>query len=66
MRLYRPYRIAIEGMWKLPATPFQIGFSANIGQNLTGAARTQAAEDDLRFFFGARFDVTKLFSQFQQ
>jgi hypothetical protein len=65
-RLTRQYRIAIEGVWKVPATPFQIGFSANIGQNLTGASRVQAAPDDLRFFFGARFDASTLLGQIEK
>jgi hypothetical protein len=56
---YQPYRIALEGVWKVPETPFQPGFSANIGPRA-------AAGDDLRFFFGARFDVAKLMGQLQQ
>jgi hypothetical protein len=62
----RQYRIALEGVWKVPTTPFIVGFSANIGQNLTGVRRQEAARDDLRFFFGARFDMARLFSQLKQ
>jgi hypothetical protein len=37
-----------------------MGFSANVGQNLSRAAWARAAGDDLRFFFGAKFDVGNL------
>jgi hypothetical protein len=59
----RRWRVAIEGTLKLPSTPFLIGVSANIGQNLTGPATIQAAKDDLRFFIGARFDIGKLLAK---
>jgi hypothetical protein len=62
----RQYRVGIEGSLKVPATPFLLGFSANIGQNLTLVRHLQAAKDDLRFFFGAKFDIGKLFAKLQQ
>jgi hypothetical protein len=62
----RLYRIAVEGNLKIPRTPLLLGFSANIGQNLGGVPHTQAAKDDLRFFFGTRFDVGKLIAKLPQ
>ena len=59
-RPVRRFRLAAEGAVSIPSTPLIIGFSANIGQNLSRSARTRAAADDLRFFFGAKFDVGKL------
>jgi hypothetical protein len=59
----RRWRVAIEGTLKLPSTPFLVGVSANIGQNLTGPATIKAAKDDLRFFIGARFDIGKLLAK---
>jgi hypothetical protein len=59
----RRWRVAIEGTLKVPSTPFLLGVSANIGQNLTGPPTLQAAKDDLRFFIGAEFDVGKLMAK---
>ncbi len=59
-RPVRRFRLAAEGAVSIPSTPLIVGFSANVGQNLARAARTRAAADDLRFFFGAKFDVGKL------
>src|SRR5262249_4534050 len=59
----RLYRVNLEGLLKIPATPMSIGFSANIGQIEVGRGSrviTQRAGDDLRFFFGTKFDVGKL------
>ncbi len=57
----RPYRYGIEGVLKIPRTPFIIGLSANVsGPTAPGF---KAPKDDLRFLFGARFDVGKLFSK---
>lgn len=64
----RLYRLSLEGLLKVPATPLVIGLSANIGQESVGVApgnvRTKAG-DDLRFLFGAKFDVGKLTSYLQ-
>jgi hypothetical protein len=59
----RRWRIAIEALLKIPATPLVLGMSANIGQNLLGAPTVQGAKDDVRFFIGAKFDVGKLMSK---
>jgi hypothetical protein len=55
----RKWRWGIEGRLKIPMTPLQIGFDANLG----------AGRDDVRFIFGTRFDIGVLFSKlrlFQQ
>ena len=67
---YRPWRLGVEGMFKLPHSPFLLGFSANVGlqriqqpygpQHLSGYSDIG---DDLRFLFGARFDVRKLLNK---
>lgn len=62
----RLYRVALEGLLKIPSTPLSVGFSANIGQIEVGRGSntiTQRAGDDLRFFFGTKFDVGKLMDQ---
>lgn len=70
----RRWRVAVEGLLKIPDTPFSLGMSANVGQNLfapgnnipAGAAHTvQAAKDDLRFFVGMKFDLGNLLSKLQ-
>jgi|HubBroStandDraft_6_1064221.scaffolds.fasta_scaffold211536_1 hypothetical protein len=62
----RLYRVYLEGILKVPGTPLIIGFSANVGQEAVGLGNShivQRAGDDLRFLFGARFDVAKLVSK---
>ncbi len=49
----RRNRFAAEGRLKVPATPFQIGFDLNSGRG----------PDDLRFLFGLKFDIGKLFAK---
>ena len=61
----RRFRIGIEGLLKVPTTPFVVGFSANIGQNFFSQNQKLAAKDDLRFFFGAKFDVGRLLGKLQ-
>jgi hypothetical protein len=57
-RIHRPWRLQIEGVLKVPGYPLVIGFEANIRQNLgIGRAWEVTAKDDLRFFFGTRFDA---------
>jgi hypothetical protein len=54
---------------KVPNTPLVLGFSANVGQEAVGADKfniTRRAGDDLRFLFGARFDVKKLVTKLAQ
>jgi hypothetical protein len=46
----RPWRIEALGRLKIPETPFIVGFDGNFGKG----------RDDLRFLFGARFDVGKI------
>jgi len=56
----RIYRLDLEGMLKIPATPLYVGFNANLGQKSIGADRLDrgyAAPDDIRFLFGTRFDL---------
>ena len=67
-RYSRPWRFAFEGLLKLPATPFFLGFSANVHQNfgLGNSTTVDHARDDLRFLFGAKFDAGKLFGAVQQ
>lgn len=48
---HRDWRIGIEGRLKIPQTPLFVGFDANLGKG----------PDDLRFVFGMRFDMGKLF-----
>ncbi len=62
----RRWRIEVEGVMKLPATPFVLGFNANIGQNLLTPQTVQGAKDDLRFFIGAKFDVGTMIGKLQQ
>jgi len=62
-RPVREYRVVIEAVYQLPATPLVVGFSANIGQSLAHTPRIQTANDDLRFFFGAKCDLGKLVSK---
>lgn len=62
----RLYRVYLEGILKVPGTPLIVGFSANVGQEAIGLGNNhivQRAGDDLRFLFGARFDVAKLVSK---
>ncbi|MFN7929781.1 MAG: putative Ig domain-containing protein [Blastocatellia bacterium] len=49
----RQFRTGFEGRLRIPQTPLFIGFDANFGKG----------PDDLRFLFGTRFDVGKLFGQ---
>ena len=65
--LVRPWRYSLEGVFKVPHSPFILGFSANIGTGAWPAGRDALGthpftqpRDDLRFLFGAQFD----FSQF--
>jgi hypothetical protein len=46
----RPWRVEALGRLKIPETPFLVGFDGNFGKG----------PDDLRFIFGARFDVGKI------
>jgi hypothetical protein len=62
----RRWRIEVEGVMKVPASPFLLGFDANIGQNLLTAPGVQGAKDDLRFFVGAKFDIGKVVAKLQQ
>ena len=49
----RKYRWSAEGRLKIPNLPFIVGFDGNFGDG----------PDDLRFLFGVRFDVGKLFTK---
>jgi len=51
-----PTRLMVEGRLKIPDTPLQIGFDANLGQG----------HDDLRFIFGTRFDIGALFEKLKK
>jgi hypothetical protein len=61
----RLYRLALEGVLKVPSTPLIVGFNANVGQEAVLRGNhdiVQRAGDDLRFLFGVRFDAAKLMS----
>lgn len=49
----RRWRWGFEGRLKIPKLPLYVGFDANLGD---GA-------DDVRFLFGTRFDIGKVFSK---
>lgn len=60
----RLWRLSAEGILKVPSTPLIIGFNANVGFSNPGAPPLfRRAGDDLRFLFGARFDVGKLLAK---
>jgi hypothetical protein len=60
----RLWRVSVEGILKIPSTPLIVGFNANVGMANPGAPTLkQRAGDDLRFLFGARFDVGKLLAK---
>jgi hypothetical protein len=48
----RPWRYEALGRLKIPNLPFIVGFDGNFGKG----------PDDLRFIFGTRFDIGKVFS----
>src|SRR5947209_13492711 len=48
----RPWRYEALGRLKIPNLPFIVGFDGNFGKG----------PDDLRFIFGTRFDIGKLFA----
>jgi hypothetical protein len=50
-------RLGIEGVLKAPGAPVVVGFTANLGRS-GGTGR-----DDLRFFFGTRFDLGSLLAR---
>jgi len=63
----RLWRINVEGILKVPSTPLIVGFSANVGMKNPGAPPIiQGAGDDLRFLFGAKFDMAKLMAKIGQ
>jgi len=55
--LERPWRYSLEGIFKVPHSPFVLGFNANIGTG--GQQGFTQPRDDLRFLFGAQFDFSK-------
>lgn len=71
--LARPWRYSLEGILKVPHSPFIVGFNANLGSGAWPASRTAPGvypftqpRDDLRFLFGAQFDFSKLLSTVPQ
>jgi hypothetical protein len=54
--IVKPLRTVAEGRLKIPETPFQIGFDANLGKG----------HDDVRFSFGVRFDIGDLLAKLKQ
>lgn len=48
-----PVRTEFTGRFKIPETPIYVGFTANLGRG----------KDDMRFFFGTRFDISKVLSK---
>ena len=61
---YRPWRLSFEGYYEIP-TGFIVGMSANVGagflDNHSNTDIHNRAASDLRFLFGYKFDVNKLF-----
>ena len=55
--LERPWRYSLEGVFKVPHSPFVLGFNANIGTG--GTLGFIQPRDDLRFLIGAQFDFSK-------
>jgi len=52
----KPVRTVAEARLKIPETPLQIGFDANLGKG----------HDDVRFSFGVRFDIGDLLAKVKQ
>jgi hypothetical protein len=52
----KPLRTVAEARLKIPETPLQIGFDANLGEG----------HDDVRFSFGVRFDIGDLLAKLKQ
>ena len=55
--LERPWRYSLEGVFKVPHSPFVLGFDTNIGTG--GNLGFIQPRDDLRFLIGAQFDFSK-------
>lgn len=56
-------RLDLEGLLKIPSTPIYVGFNANIAQKVVGRQNLDPAfkaPDDVRFFFGTKFDIATL------
>ncbi len=68
--LKRLYRVDLEGLIKIPlptSFPLYVGFNANIAQHTVGAARLDhayAPPDDIRIFFGTKFDIGSFLTKF--
>ncbi len=62
--LERPWRYSVEGLFKVPHSPFVMGFNANVGTG--GKAAFTEPRDDLRFLFGAQFDFSRLLKALPQ
>jgi hypothetical protein len=61
----RLYRMDLEGLLKIPNSPMYVGLNANIGQKSFQAEKLDPAfkaPDDIRFLFGTKVDIAKLFS----
>lgn len=56
VRPAKSLRTVAEGRLKIPETPLQVGFDANLGEG----------RDDVRFSFGVRFDIGDLFAKLKQ
>ena len=75
-RRFRPWRYSLEGLLKVPHSPFVVGFNANIGTGATPPAADEFDQsiprpytqprDDLRFLFGAQFDFSKFLKAIPQ
>jgi hypothetical protein len=62
----RLYRLDLEGLLKIPDTFIYLGFNANIAQRVFGVQHLNQqfrAPDDLRFFFGTKFDISTVFQK---
>ncbi|MCC6369359.1 MAG: hypothetical protein IT165_38030 [Bryobacterales bacterium] len=58
----RLWRASFEGVLKIPATPLVVGFNANVKLQRSKPGYMDPP-DDLRFFFGTRFDVGKVLNR---
>jgi hypothetical protein len=67
-RYARPWRLGIEGLFKIPTTSWVFGFSANIRQNLglSDSRTVDHTRDDLRFFIGTKFNIGTILGKLKQ
>lgn len=62
LKQLRLWRASFEGVLKVPATPLVVGFNANVKLQRSKSGYVDPP-DDLRFFFGTRFDLGKVLNK---